>query len=101
MFDDMDTCYNCMYRFGSNEKLEESVAADGAGSPRAAGSSDASAAPTTADVAADGLLAEFLVELEGFLRQFLADRLVHGQQPGPFLGELAAVGAVSDEQLDP
>ncbi|WP_165172007.1 hypothetical protein [Adlercreutzia sp. ZJ242] len=32
LFDDMDVCYGCMYRFGSNPQLERKAQLDGAGS---------------------------------------------------------------------
>ncbi len=69
VFADMDVCYNCMYRFGSNEKLE-SVSQKCIGPDSAAGS----AAPSARG--ADLLFSEFLVEFERFLGDFLADRVV-------------------------
>ena len=73
VFGDMDTCYNCMYRFGSNEELEASRAAaarDDAGPAALPGAS-------RSELRGDGaLLAQFLVEFDGFLRQFLAHRVV-------------------------
>lgn len=78
VFGDMDTCYNCMYRFGSNEELEECVAAS---SPEPAatvapGGPAEPVGPLPGNAEDRVLFAEFLVELEGFLRQFLADRVV-------------------------
>lgn len=67
----MDTCYNCMYRFGSNEQLESA--------PKVAATAQAVPPPqaqTSAKGAEGCLLGEFLVELEGFLREFLVNRKV-------------------------
>ncbi len=84
VFEDMDTCYKCMYRFGSNEQLEKSVldAADAVPSPEVPASlvessPRARSAPSSAEGRGrEDLLAEFLVELEGFLGKFIADRVV-------------------------
>lgn len=59
VFSDMDICYNCMYRFGSNLEIERS-------------------AMSAKDVYAgeEVLLSQFLVEFERFLSNFLLDRLV-------------------------
>lgn len=66
VFADMDTCFNCMYRFGSNEALEAAPPAE-----------EDPAARKLAERRGEAcLLGEFLVEFEGFLRDFLVDRKV-------------------------
>lgn len=83
VFADMDTCFNCMYRFGSNERLEAGVAVmDVMEVPDLQepdlSEPDASALPK-ASCARHGemcQLREFLVEFEGFLREFLLNREV-------------------------
>ncbi len=67
VFADMDTCYGCMYRFGSKPELEQqhtaetpSVSEEIVGSPKEG----------------SALCVEFLVELQSFLRDFLLDRKV-------------------------
>ncbi len=109
LFADMDTCFNCMYRFGSNLALEAKAAErnhaqlrDGAGevpsaqekptmeageeecllsegieAARENPASKPSALPERSD---ERLLSELLVELHGFLGQFLLDRGIDAKQ---------------------
>lgn len=90
VFADMDTCFNCMYLFGSNPALEKKAAFKAL--PEKIPVLDASeeSPPDTPVVSEDEgdpelprapaklddehLLAELLVELHGFLGQFLLDR---------------------------
>lgn len=93
-FADMETCFNCMYRFGSNPALEEKAAArahadrmQGTGVPAEPGTEailpDGAVASCAVRAAkADGcLLAELLVELHGFLGELLLDRGIDVKQP--------------------
>ena len=100
-FVDMDTCYNCMYMFGSDPALEErrqamdvhpstGMRADMSLAGNASsGPSDANmrtgcthqADPCAPRMSAnDQLFAELLVELRGFLGKFLLDRGVDIKQ---------------------
>lgn len=117
VFEDMDTCYNCMYKFGSYleleskvskednenavaeiekdiEDIEDAEAADGTeateatehedpetASPEKGGKMLLSKEGNVEDIQEeakeklkDTLFGEFLVEFEGFLRNFLLDR---------------------------
>ncbi len=82
VFADMDTCYNCMYAFGSNEPLEERAAErtgceedvrQGFCFPRER-PEPSLPMQDAAERRGDELLAEVLVELHRFLGQFLLDR---------------------------
>lgn len=96
VFADMDTCFNCMYLFGSNQALEQKAAARGL-----PGAADVHAAPRVRDSLHQGtgavrslsgsdalsrtcddnaLMTELLVELHGFLGQFLLDRGIDVKQ---------------------
>ncbi len=68
VFADMGTCYNCMYKFGTNEKLENAQGE--------CGPVECAQAECLPGVAEECLLGHFLVEFEGFLRGFLADRQI-------------------------
>ena len=94
VFSDMDTCYNCMYLFGSKPELEQRASLaelpEVATAPKEeersiperdlpsqflygrGGSPD----PVPSEGAAKGgeLFSQFLVELHGFLGKFLLDR---------------------------
>lgn len=75
VFDDMDVCFNCMYRFGSNEKLEEALA-------RESPSDMTTGPPRGMCETARGdkcLFGEFLVEFDRFLGRFIGDHLIHFQ----------------------
>lgn len=70
LFDDMDTCYGCMYKFGTKPELEARVSIE-------------SNKPGVENIEIGGLNSEnadlfgsFLVECEGFLRKFIADRKI-------------------------
>ncbi len=106
LFADMDTCFNCMYRFGSNPALEAKAAQRAQAQPlcgaTGGSSSEEGSQPSEAldvvrppkapasggclptqerAVAADErLLSELLVELHGFLGQFLLDRGIDAKQ---------------------
>lgn len=106
LFADMDTCFNCMYRFGSNPALEAKAAEraqaqpmhgaaegppseegsqpseplDGVQPPKAAASGGRLPAQERAVAADERLLSELLVELHGFLGQFLLDRGIDAKQ---------------------
>ena len=98
LFDDMDTCYGCMYKFGSSPELEASAGmaamasapveavADTASITQAASTATASPATTavldvpifSASSAESGcLFNKFLVEFYGFLGDFIADGKVN------------------------
>ena len=88
VFDDMDTCYNCMYRFGSNPELEKRAddvpselpeEVDRETEKAASGSEAAVKNRNSASVDAPtgcALFVEFLVQFQGFLRDFLLDSKV-------------------------
>lgn len=100
VFADMDTCFNCMYLFGSNPALERKAEAKAlpevipevipeavrevlSGDPP-----ETKTAPPLEETvpeksgSADGeLLAELLVELHGFLGQFLLNRGIDLKEP--------------------
>ena len=59
----MDTCYNCMYKFGSNQEIERSVLP-----------------AVEVEMKEEVLFSQFLVEFERFLSNFLLDRLVDVKQ---------------------
>ena len=106
LFADMDTCFNCMYRFGSNPALEAKAAErvqaqpmhgaaegppseegsqpseplDGVQAPKAAASGGRLPLRERAVAADERLLSELLVELHGFLGQFLLDRGIDAKQ---------------------
>lgn len=113
LFADMDTCFNCMYRFGSNPALEAKAAErahgqaghglQGAGedaSPKEETAAPAASAeaqpqgegdqmvpaqsagmpPAASERSDERLLRELLVELHGFLGQFLLDRGIDAKQ---------------------
>lgn len=61
----MDTCYGCMYQFGSKPEWEAKANSDNACAP---GEQIA-----VSEKAYDCLLGRFLVEFDSFLRQFLLD----------------------------
>lgn len=68
LFEDMDTCFGCMYRFGTRPDLEQQAETRSqAGQP---GSGAAATAPESC------LLGQFLVELHRFLGDFLVDARV-------------------------
>lgn len=67
LFGDMDTCYGCMYRFGSSPNLE----APPAESPSA--QVDALGMVSAKD---DYLFNKFLVEFHSFLGDFIANRKI-------------------------
>ena len=75
IFDDMDTCYGCMYRFeaeqaaGSGDERSGADTADG----DAAETSGAARGVAGGSGDGDGLSRHFLIELERFLRGFLLD----------------------------
>lgn len=60
VFSDMDTCYGCMYKFGSNTELEE----------KAESAKKESLLPSNSE---ESLFGHFLIEYEGFLRDFLVN----------------------------
>lgn len=73
VFTDMDTCFNCMYRFGSEPALEHKVdnQADTILDGKTANSSKGECGrPFATD---DALFREFLVKFESFLGDFLLD----------------------------
>ena len=106
LFADMDTCFNCMYRFGSNPALEAKAAQraqaqplcgatggssseegsqpseplDGVQAPKAAAFGGRLPLRERAVAADERLLSELLVELHGFLGQFLLDRGIDAKQ---------------------
>lgn len=68
-FADMPTCFNCMHSFEAGEHPE----------PVVRGENDGEDVASKACARAGGegcLFGEFLVQLEGFLRDFLVDRKV-------------------------
>ncbi len=76
IFDDMDTCYGCMYRFEAEPATgsggDERSRADGPDSGEAeTGGAVRGVAGGSGD--GDGLSHHFLIELERFLRGFLLD----------------------------
>lgn len=96
LFDDMDTCYGCMYKFGSSPELEASagMAATASAPVEAAtdlaGAEATSAAPSAATTAVldipifrapssegECLFNKFLVEFHSFLGDFIADSKVN------------------------
>lgn len=82
VFADMDTCYNCMYLFGSNQTLEDRMRKKlplGQSDPDIASAEHDLAAYQTNNERDSALFIEFLEEFRGFLAQFLADRGVHAQ----------------------
>lgn len=88
VFADMDTCFNCMYLFGSNPALEKKAASkalpavgtdalgNASGRPLERERTDMpSALPKQVRPCVQGdLFAELLVELHGFLGEFLLNR---------------------------
>lgn len=71
-FSDMETCYNCMYTFGSKPELES--APQGAQSDTEFDTCEQAsypAQPSVTTTSEDELLARFLKEFHGFLGQFL------------------------------
>lgn len=68
-FADMPTCFNCMHSFAEDERPEpktQNEAVREGGPPK-----------TCTGVGGEGcLLGEFLVQFEGFLREFVVDRKV-------------------------
>ncbi len=68
LFDDMETCYGCMYQFGSNPNLEAKADAEAALSGRAVEKAE--------QEAGECLFNHFLVDFERFLRDFLVYRHV-------------------------
>lgn len=86
VFADMDTCYSCMYKFGSNPELEMRFARpDAVAKGRAVGreqeeeggsQEEGSRANQHKKEGEESLCVEFLVQLQGFLRDFLLDRQV-------------------------
>ena len=113
VFSDMDTCYNCMYLFGSKPELEQRASLTALPEvdtvlqeeERSIPERDlpsqflygrgGSPDPVPSEGAAKGgeLFSQFLVELHGFLGKFLLDRAL--------FGELAAMGAIADQQFCP
>lgn len=77
VFADIDTCYNCMYLFGSNvaleEKRHEDMEAAQAGA-KALSSDQTDEVRSGASSGDAALFIEFLEELRGFLSQFLIER---------------------------
>ncbi len=72
LFEDMDTCYGCMYRFGSSPELEEKALSSGQGD-----SGGESNKQPSCQLGGKGcLFSDFLVEFERFLRDFLVNRAV-------------------------
>lgn len=68
-FADMPTCFNCMHSFEGEEPAKPTVQAEGA--------DGCGKRPSCRDVDGEGcLLGEFLVQFEGFLREFVVDRKV-------------------------
>lgn len=137
VFSDMPVCYNCMYRFGSDQALEAAVkrkeqeTSAGASSERASldatlpdlAPTESRAVPKDTDKAGaaamsvesrttdegescserrsdESLLAEFLVEFERFLRDFLLNRKIGIKELVPLVREFAPVSTVTDEELD-
>ena len=84
VFMDMDTCYNCMHSFAddSEEGIAPIVKDDGpsADMPSFAKETPAQAGAVSGDAMAESLFGEFLVELEGFLRDFLVNRKIDIKQ---------------------
>ncbi len=94
VFSDMDTCYNCMYLFGSKPELEQraslaelpevapapqkeedSLPEQGSPSPFLYGrGGPPDPIPCTEAAKGGELFDQFLVELHGFLGKFLLDR---------------------------
>lgn len=77
LFEDVDTCYGCMYTFGSNPEIEaEAQAEAGAEMPNAI-EAEATGPDMPEPEAPADLFNEFLIELDGFLGKFIADRKIH------------------------
>ncbi len=80
----MDTCYNCMYKFGTNEMLEDEAEANFLSIPNKQAFEDAALEKKTAANAppkfeadeSSALFGEFLIEFERFLGDFVANRVV-------------------------
>lgn len=95
LFGDMDICYGCMYRFGSDPEIEARFASasgdtcafewavpeiDMQKAPNAPASVPAASGTSMFGALNDGnscLFNKFIVELHSFLGDFLADRSVH------------------------
>lgn len=90
VFADMETCFNCMYLFGSNPSLEEKATRHALPEvlplPAAANPENENEPPLSDEgsgkrsAGPDQLLAELLVELHCFLGQFLLDRDIDVKQ---------------------
>lgn len=73
LFDDMPTCFGCMYQFGSKPELELRLTQEAA-CDAAAPHAETGALKGCAANAPEGcLLGEFLEKFERFMRDFLVD----------------------------
>lgn len=102
VFDDMDTCYGCMYRFGTKPEWETALSDSkaAAGKPVHASTGASPQMRCGARGEQGCLCREFLEKASSLIADLLADPIVEGEELVPFGGELAAMGAIADEQLD-
>ena len=120
LFEDMGRCYQCMYDFeadsGSTAAIDERLGIKSAQSAEAKDRQAVNAEDLSKETAAatqpspekpvsgswDGeLLGLFLVELSGFLSEFVADRVIGVKKDVGVLREDAAMCSVTDKQIDP
>ena len=85
VFLDMDTCYNCMHSFAADDGNDDTTLVQKEGKPSAdmafcAKETPAQAGAVGGGAMVEGLFGEFLVELEGFLRDFLVNRKIDIKQ---------------------